>query len=198
MLYIIIDKFIVACVCLCCIKNGIWRMLLFIYLFIFVACIRFHFFLNNTHAHMHAFTLMEEWILVRSHLSIAWIFYKYDFVVCCPHRRFLFQMLCTLNVLIFGSRIQRTTMGLLLVNLSCSGMSQNSLNVKPLRQMTAKHSKIFMHACRYAFPIKCSEVIYGDDEESVVEIRAEYDPSKTTKPKVFVPLIVAVVPIRKS
>ncbi|XP_027099933.2 glutamine--tRNA ligase-like [Coffea arabica] len=36
---------------------------------------------------------------------------------------------------------------------------------------------------RYAFPIKCTEVILGDDKESVLEIRAEYDPSKKTKPK---------------
>lgn len=36
---------------------------------------------------------------------------------------------------------------------------------------------------RYAFPIKCTEVIYGDDLESVVEVRVEYDPSKKTKPK---------------
>ncbi|GER44402.1 glutamine--tRNA ligase [Striga asiatica] len=36
---------------------------------------------------------------------------------------------------------------------------------------------------RYAFPIKCTEVILGDDNETVVEIHAEYDPSKTTKPK---------------
>ncbi|KAJ4960835.1 hypothetical protein NE237_020745 [Protea cynaroides] len=36
---------------------------------------------------------------------------------------------------------------------------------------------------RYAFPIKCTDVIYGDDKETIVEIQAEYDPSKTTKPK---------------
>ncbi|KAF7104199.1 hypothetical protein CFC21_105118 [Triticum aestivum] len=36
---------------------------------------------------------------------------------------------------------------------------------------------------RYAFPIKCTEVIYGDNPEDIVEIRAEYDPSKTLKPK---------------
>ncbi|XP_059658809.1 glutamine--tRNA ligase, cytoplasmic-like, partial [Cornus florida] len=36
---------------------------------------------------------------------------------------------------------------------------------------------------RYAFPIKCTEVIFGDDKETVVEIRAEYDASKKTKPK---------------
>ncbi|CAA3026121.1 glutamine--tRNA ligase-like isoform X1 [Olea europaea subsp. europaea] len=36
---------------------------------------------------------------------------------------------------------------------------------------------------RYAFPIKCTEVILGDDKESVLEIRAEYDPLKKTKPK---------------
>ncbi|KAI3453042.1 hypothetical protein Pfo_009705 [Paulownia fortunei] len=36
---------------------------------------------------------------------------------------------------------------------------------------------------RYAFPIKCTEVIFGDDNETILEIRAEYDPSKKTKPK---------------
>ncbi|KAI5677563.1 hypothetical protein M9H77_08513 [Catharanthus roseus] len=36
---------------------------------------------------------------------------------------------------------------------------------------------------RYAFPIKCTEVILGEDNESVLEVRAEYDPSKKIKPK---------------
>ncbi|KAL3507020.1 hypothetical protein ACH5RR_032402 [Cinchona calisaya] len=36
---------------------------------------------------------------------------------------------------------------------------------------------------RYAFPIKCTEVILGDDNESILEIRAEYDPTKKIKPK---------------
>ncbi|CAN6340850.1 unnamed protein product [Urochloa humidicola] len=36
---------------------------------------------------------------------------------------------------------------------------------------------------RHAFPIKCTEVIHGDNPDSIVEIRAEYDPSKSTKPK---------------
>uniref|UniRef100_A0A3B6RR64 glutamine--tRNA ligase n=2 Tax=Triticum aestivum TaxID=4565 RepID=A0A3B6RR64_WHEAT len=36
---------------------------------------------------------------------------------------------------------------------------------------------------RYAFPIKCTEVIHGDNPDEIVEIRAEYDPSKTSKPK---------------
>ncbi|XP_021751680.1 glutamine--tRNA ligase, cytoplasmic-like [Chenopodium quinoa] len=36
---------------------------------------------------------------------------------------------------------------------------------------------------RYAFPIKCTDVIVGDDNETVVEIRAEYDPEKKMKPK---------------
>ncbi|XP_034689551.1 glutamine--tRNA ligase, cytoplasmic-like [Vitis riparia] len=36
---------------------------------------------------------------------------------------------------------------------------------------------------RYAFPIKCTEVILSDDKETVVEVRAEFDPSKKTKPK---------------
>ncbi|XP_020554286.1 glutamine--tRNA ligase isoform X2 [Sesamum indicum] len=36
---------------------------------------------------------------------------------------------------------------------------------------------------RYAFPIKCTEVILGADNETILEIRAEYDPLKKTKPK---------------
>lgn len=36
---------------------------------------------------------------------------------------------------------------------------------------------------RYAFPIKCTDVIHGEDKESILEIRAEYDPFKKTKPK---------------
>ncbi|KAJ3692027.1 hypothetical protein LUZ60_012377 [Juncus effusus] len=36
---------------------------------------------------------------------------------------------------------------------------------------------------RYAFPIKCTEVITGENSEDVREIRAEYDPLKKTKPK---------------
>lgn len=46
---------------------------------------------------------------------------------------------------------------------------------------------------RYAFPIKCTEVILGDDNETVREIRAEYDPSKKTKPKVSCKLIMTNV-----
>ncbi|KAM7271466.1 hypothetical protein ACFE04_030680 [Oxalis oulophora] len=36
---------------------------------------------------------------------------------------------------------------------------------------------------RYAFPIKCTDVILADDNETVLEVRAEYDPSKKSKPK---------------
>lgn len=36
---------------------------------------------------------------------------------------------------------------------------------------------------RYAFPIKCTDVILGDDKETILEVRAEYDLSKRTKPK---------------
>jgi len=43
----------------------------------------------------------------------------------------------------------------------------------------------FIVGCRYAFPIKCTEVILADDKETILEIRAEYDPSKKTKPKVY-------------
>lgn len=41
------------------------------------------------------------------------------------------------------------------------------------------------NAHRYAYPIKCTEVILAEDNETVVEIRAEYDPLKKTKPKVI-------------
>ncbi|CAN4121839.1 unnamed protein product [Withania somnifera] len=36
---------------------------------------------------------------------------------------------------------------------------------------------------RYAYPIKCTDVLLADDKETVLEIRAEYDPSKAIKPK---------------
>ncbi|KAF6172037.1 hypothetical protein GIB67_029455 [Kingdonia uniflora] len=36
---------------------------------------------------------------------------------------------------------------------------------------------------RYAFPIKCTEVIYDDDKKTILELLAEYDSSKKTKPK---------------
>ncbi|XP_010695806.2 glutamine--tRNA ligase, cytoplasmic [Beta vulgaris subsp. vulgaris] len=36
---------------------------------------------------------------------------------------------------------------------------------------------------RYGFPIRCTDVVVGDDNESIIEIRAEYDPEKKTKPK---------------
>lgn len=45
------------------------------------------------------------------------------------------------------------------------------------------------YTCRYAFPIKCTEVILSDDKETILHIRAEYDPSKKTKPKVFLSFI---------
>lgn len=53
--------------------------------------------------------------------------------------------------------------------------------------MSIRKQKIenFLHARRYAFPIKCTEVILSDDKETVVEVWAEFDPSKKTKPKVF-------------
>lgn len=44
--------------------------------------------------------------------------------------------------------------------------------------------------CRYAFPIKCTEVILGENKDSVLEIRAEYDPDKKSKPKVFIMVII--------
>ncbi|XP_057529050.1 glutamine--tRNA ligase, cytoplasmic-like [Amaranthus tricolor] len=36
---------------------------------------------------------------------------------------------------------------------------------------------------RYAYPIRCTDVIFGEDDETVVEIRVEYDSEKKTKPK---------------
>ncbi|CAL9216337.1 unnamed protein product [Arabidopsis halleri] len=36
---------------------------------------------------------------------------------------------------------------------------------------------------RYAFPIKCTNVVFADDNETVREIHVEYDPEKKSKPK---------------
>ncbi|XP_075481524.1 glutamine--tRNA ligase, cytoplasmic [Primulina tabacum] len=36
---------------------------------------------------------------------------------------------------------------------------------------------------RYAFPIKCTEVIIGDDNTTILEVHAEYDLAKKSKPK---------------
>ncbi|XP_052199489.1 glutamine--tRNA ligase-like isoform X1 [Diospyros lotus] len=36
---------------------------------------------------------------------------------------------------------------------------------------------------RYAFPIKCTDVVIDDDKETILEVRAEYDPLKKSKPK---------------
>ncbi|CAN6985089.1 unnamed protein product, partial [Brassica oleracea var. botrytis] len=36
---------------------------------------------------------------------------------------------------------------------------------------------------RYGFPIKCTNVVFADDNETIREIHAEYDPEKKTKPK---------------
>ena len=49
---------------------------------------------------------------------------------------------------------------------------------------SALYTENSFFCCRYAFPIKCTEVILADDKETILEIRAEYDPSKKTKPKV--------------
>ena len=37
---------------------------------------------------------------------------------------------------------------------------------------------------RYAYPIKCTEAIRGADGQTVVELRAEVDKQKSSKPKV--------------
>eukprot|EP00249_Psilotum_nudum_P014475 c24843_g1_i1 orf=156-2546(+) len=36
---------------------------------------------------------------------------------------------------------------------------------------------------RYAFPIKCTDVVYAEDQKTVIELCAEYDLAKKTKPK---------------
>ena len=43
----------------------------------------------------------------------------------------------------------------------------------------------FLPFCRYGFPIKCTNVVFADDNETIREIHAEYDPEKKTKPKVI-------------
>jgi glutaminyl-tRNA synthetase len=36
---------------------------------------------------------------------------------------------------------------------------------------------------RWAYPVKCSNVVLADDKETVLEVHVEYDRSKSTKPK---------------
>ncbi|PKA63404.1 Glutamine--tRNA ligase [Apostasia shenzhenica] len=47
----------------------------------------------------------------------------------------------------------------------------------------APGKSVLLRHVKYAFPIRCTEVIYGNDSETIVEVRAEYDPEKKTKPK---------------
>ena len=46
------------------------------------------------------------------------------------------------------------------------------------------HATPFSAHIRYAYPIKCTEVIKGADGQTVVELRAEVDKQKSSKPKV--------------
>jgi len=57
-----------------------------------------------------------------------------------------------------------------------------SVNV-PLQMKCWKTDK---HAfvCRWAYPVKCSNVVLADNKETVLEVHVEYDRSKSTKPKV--------------
>ncbi|KAF3970524.1 hypothetical protein CMV_005793 [Castanea mollissima] len=48
--------------------------------------------------------------------------------------------------------------------------------------------------CKYAFPKKCTKVILADDKETILEIQAEYDPVKKTKPKGVLHWVVAPSP----
>lgn len=36
---------------------------------------------------------------------------------------------------------------------------------------------------RYAYPIKCVDVVYAEDQNTIAELHVEYDPAKSTKPK---------------
>ncbi|RZC70281.1 hypothetical protein C5167_034099, partial [Papaver somniferum] len=72
---------------------------------------------------------------------------------------------------------------------------REDLNKTAARQMVVLHplkvvitnlddkTILDLDAKKYAFPIKCTEVVYSDDGETIMEIRAEYDSSKNTKPK---------------
>lgn len=42
-----------------------------------------------------------------------------------------------------------------------------------------------MANCRWAYPVKCTNVILADDKETVNEVHVEYDRTKSTKPKVI-------------
>lgn len=68
------------------------------------------------------------------------------------------------------------------VLLRCLLFSDPSCSFSPFN-MTARLLNMHLLQHRYAFPIKCTEVILGDND-TILEVHAEYDPSKKTKPKV--------------
>lgn len=112
--------------------------------------------------------------------------YHYWFCIYCFHHRFPFQKLYTLSGLTSEWKIQKIITVLLLVNLCYSGIYYYlDLYLQLSSIICGGYVLNRHHPCRYAFPIKCTEAILSDDKETVIEIRAEYDPSKTTKPKVF-------------
>lgn len=103
--------------------------------------------------------------------------------------RFHFPMCCTLSALIFALKTRRTTSDLLLENLHCSGIYglQVLYFPPPFRRCKLPSNNLYLHGCRYACPIKCvdaKDVVLAEDNETVLEIRVEYDPEKKTKPKV--------------
>ncbi|KAK6157691.1 hypothetical protein DH2020_011939 [Rehmannia glutinosa] len=67
-----------------------------------------------------------------------------------------------------------------ITNMEASVMD---LDAKKWPDAPADDASSFYKVCLYAFPIKCTEVILGDDNETILEIHAEYDPSKKSKPK---------------
>ncbi|GJU18409.1 glutamine--tRNA ligase-like protein [Tanacetum coccineum] len=51
------------------------------------------------------------------------------------------------------------------------------------RNMSRQSSESSWVLIRYAFPIKCTEVVLFEDKMTVVELHVEYDQLKKTKPK---------------
>jgi glutaminyl-tRNA synthetase len=43
---------------------------------------------------------------------------------------------------------------------------------------------MFVCSDRWAYPIKCTNVVLADDKKTVLELHVEYDREKRTKPKV--------------
>lgn len=82
-------------------------------------------------------------------------------------------------------KIQKITMDLLPVNQYGLGMIYTRIITTMALSMINLRLYTLSAVCRYAFPIKCTNVVFADDNETVCEIHAEYDPEIKTRLKVL-------------